>query len=340
MNAAVAEQKQDEVAEFRAPGPGERLKKARLAKDLDLSRMADRLHLTSDMVEAIECDDYSEMPARVFVRGYIRNYARAVDLPADSIISQFDQLWPDDDAHVRVDTAPRLPADTRPGNSWAGMVTWLLLLAVIVLFLMWWQGYLDRFAPKGDTGQPVLEQAVKPQVAPQPQAGLALPDKPQPPAQAPQPIQGEGLLPLPAAPAAVIPEPPASTTKPELPAADEPETTAPAGALSLPAASAEPEAAAPASEAPAPAAVEPPVAAAVQVVVSFEEDCWVDIRDSSREFRLFGTMRKGTVKTLQGEPPYKMVLGNAKAVAVSVDGKAFDLAPHSRDNIARFTLSP
>jgi len=339
MNAAVAEHKQDEVAEFRAPGPGDRLKKARLAKDLDLSRMADRLHLTSDMVEAIECDDYSEMPARVFVRGYIRNYARAVDLPADSIISQFDQLWPDDDAHVRVDTAPRLPADTRPGNSWAGMVTWLLLLAVIVLFLMWWQGYLDRFAPDGDAGQPLVEQAEKPQPEPQPQAGSALPENPQPP-QAPQPIQGEGLLPLPAAPATATPQPPPSRVQPQLPAADETQAAAPATALPLPAAAAEPQAAPPASAPPAPAAAEAPVATVAQVVVRFDEDCWVDIRDSSREFRLFGTMRKGTVKTLQGEPPYKMVLGNAKAVAVSVDGKAFDLTPHSRDNIARFTLSP
>ena len=44
----------------------------------DLAKIASELHLTSAVVAALEADDYSEIQARVFVRGYLRNYARIV----------------------------------------------------------------------------------------------------------------------------------------------------------------------------------------------------------------------------------------------------------------------
>ena len=68
--------------------------------------------------------------------------------------------------------------------------------------------------------------------------------------------------------------------------------------------------------------------------------CWVDVRDSERRFKLFGEMPKGARKVLGGQPPYKMVNGNAKAVTISVNGRPFDLAPYAKGNVARFTLDP
>ena len=82
----------------------------------------------------LECDDYSDMPARVFVRGYIRNYARTVGLPIDSILAQFDRLWPDEASTVHIHPEPRLAADTEPGNRWPNVVSWLVLQVADVLF--------------------------------------------------------------------------------------------------------------------------------------------------------------------------------------------------------------
>lgn len=354
MNAIIAEKEQSEVVEFRAPGPGERLRNARLAQDMDIGKVAERIHLTADMVDALECDDYSELPARVFVRGYVRNYARLVELPVDSVVAQFDELWPEDKAPVKIESAPRLATDTRPGNHWTGAITWLLLIGGIVLFLMWWQGYLDRFTERQSSAPATLlepEQAAAP-VA-QSAGTLALPMGAPAEDSAPEvaPQQGPGLLALPPAPAPV-----SVTREPVAPLANQPGASAqPAAALveqgvlepsSAAAAESQPAAplaAAPASE-PAPP-VETPVEPAQPtlhqgVVVRFSDDCWVDIRDSDRSFKLFGTMRKGTERQLEGKPPYKFVLGNAAAVNVSVNGKPFDLAAHTRDNVARFSLSP
>ena len=77
-----------------------------------------------------------------------------------------------------------------------------------------------------------------------------------------------------------------------------------------------------------------------QIVMSFTGPCWVDVRDSERKFKLFGEMPKGSRKVLGGKPPYKMVIGNAKMVDITVNGKRFDLTPYAKGNVARFTLNP
>lgn len=351
MSAVKAEQKQEGAIPLGVPGLGERLRSARMARDLDVSKMAERIHLTVDMVDSLEHDDYSEMPARVFVRGYIRSYARTVELPLDSVLAQFDAIWPDEDAPVTISPSPRLASDGQANKSWHRVMSWLLVLVMLVLFLTWWQGYLDRFIdtwrePSGDS------------VPAAPLQGSSLDEQP----------SGDGFLPLPAAmignentrlslaPAQV----PATSAESDAPvperegssgdrdarqsaaAAVEPgEPSRPAG-LTL-AADAEPRAERETRPAQA-AAEEDPVASAEPavegVLVRFNQDCWVDIRDSARTFKLFGTMRGGSERKLEGTPPYKVVLGNASGVEISINGEAFDLASQTVNNVARFTLDP
>jgi cytoskeleton protein RodZ len=64
------------------------------------------------------------------------------------------------------------------------------------------------------------------------------------------------------------------------------------------------------------------------------------VRDSSRKFKLFGEMPKGARRVLGGEPPYKLVIGNARAVTIEVNGEPFDITRYAKGNVARFTLNP
>ncbi|MGB5569705.1 MAG: DUF4115 domain-containing protein, partial [Sedimenticolaceae bacterium] len=84
----------------------------------------------------------------------------------------------------------------------------------------------------------------------------------------------------------------------------------------------------------------PVVDGKTQVVITFNAPSWVDVRDSERKFKLFGEVSKGSRKVLGGQPPYKMVIGNAQAVSITVNGEPFDLAPYAKGNVARFTLDP
>ncbi|MCB1775187.1 MAG: helix-turn-helix domain-containing protein, partial [Gammaproteobacteria bacterium] len=148
MSAVISDQTTSNVAEFFSPGPGERLRAARISMGYDLARIASELHLTKSVVEALELDDYSGIEARVFVRGYLRNYARIVGMPVDSILRQFDEKWPDESPHqTMVKPSPRLPADGGPGRGLAMIVTWVLVIGLLLLFLVWWRGYLGDIVP-------------------------------------------------------------------------------------------------------------------------------------------------------------------------------------------------
>ncbi|HHI77245.1 MAG TPA: helix-turn-helix domain-containing protein [Gammaproteobacteria bacterium] len=342
MSALMAEQEQNEGIQLAVPGLGDRLKAARMACNLDLGRLAARIHLTADVVDALERDDYSDMPARVFVRGYVRNYARAVNLPTDSVLAQFDRLWPDEETSISVSESPRLAADARPRRRRSRPGLWLALLVLAGLGAAWWQGYLDDYLGRGQPAE-VAGSAPAPAEIPAPapkaegEGATALAPLPTPEdektAEAPAapPVSGSGELPLPPPPA--VAESPAPVA-PSPPAASEAPATVTAPASDAAAASVS-EAAAPAEPQAAPTPPPPP-----QVVVRFRRNSWVDIRDSTRKFKLVGIMKAGTEHTLGGEPPYNVVIGNARGVELLVNGKPYDLASRTRGNVARFTLKP
>ena len=313
MNAVV-NQAGENVTEFRAAGPGERLRAARLAIGLETPKLAAQLHLSDDMVAALERDEYDALPGRVFVRGYMRNYARLVGLPVESILKQFDERCPDQDAARalgRVGTSVR--AEVRSSHGVMRVFTLVIVFGLLGLFVVWWKGYLGwvEQAP-----QPVELSASQLDAPLQPDE-LALPAKPDAglttaAGTAPADSHAEA-----AASVAVAPAGATGTVEP-------PVAAAPVTAdlvSTLPAASAG-------------------VPASTGIELEFLAPCWVDVRDAKRSFKLFGEMPKGARKTLGGEPPYKVVLGNAAAVRILVNGAPYDISQHARGNVARFTLDP
>jgi len=62
------------------PGPGARLATAREACGFSLGDVARQLKLSVRQVGALERDDYDAFPSRVFVRGFLRNYAKLLQL--------------------------------------------------------------------------------------------------------------------------------------------------------------------------------------------------------------------------------------------------------------------
>lgn len=74
---------------IKGPMPGEVLREARRARDLSMKYIANQLRLSIDIVDALENDDYKNLPVAAFVQGYIRNYAALLGLNADPLITQY-----------------------------------------------------------------------------------------------------------------------------------------------------------------------------------------------------------------------------------------------------------
>jgi cytoskeletal protein RodZ len=82
--------KPDMTVKNRVSAIGERLSAARKKKKLNVESVAKQLHLDVNIIKALETDDASSLPAAIFVQGYLRSYARLVDLSEEEIIRQYN----------------------------------------------------------------------------------------------------------------------------------------------------------------------------------------------------------------------------------------------------------
>ncbi len=107
---------------------GTTLKEARLERGLSIDEVARATHVSSRFLLALEDDDFDELPAPVYVRGFLRLYAGQLGLdpdellellpeglgtpaasPAPAVSAAEDVRWEDEDA-----LAPRADIERRP----------------------------------------------------------------------------------------------------------------------------------------------------------------------------------------------------------------------------------
>jgi cytoskeleton protein RodZ len=309
---------------------GKLLRDAREAKGIAIEDMAEKLHLLTDVVRGIEQCDFEEMPSRVFVRGYVRNYARLVGLNAQEMLDKFDQAHPEDLSHLQIDKSPHLPTDSPVVSRFAGIMTWVTVLAIVILFVVWWYGYLTREEAKEIT----VEQSVETEEVT---------------VQAPVELvpQVESLTP-PVLAIETIEEAQAALPKNEL---TEPKIALPTEAALVDSViEAQPIVAEPLFIEPAQALVieekpvevveaQPQVPAVPDVRLKLNGDCWVIVKSDDDSFKLVGLYNTGYEKIFEGNAPYTIVLGNYESAELWVRGELYDLTPHARGNVARFTLT-
>lgn len=289
------------------PGVGRRLREARAARALSLEQAAEALHLDEAVLADLEAGRFESLGAPVFVRGHLRAYARLLELDAEALLADYE---PRETVSVPVArpaaprARPRLDISLQP---------WLLGLLVVALFAGL-AAYVFREPPptvassSGDAALPAELPAA---------AGAAIAERPLPSAADARPVPP---APAPASPLAAAPAP-----------VDEPPAAEP------PAPMAEPE---PAARAPAAAAPATPAPALQRLTLYFRGESWVEIADRNGRL-LFGLQREGIRRELRGEPPFRILLGNAPAVDVYLNDEAYALPPDSlRGKVARLVIDP
>jgi hypothetical protein len=73
-------------------------------------------------------------------------------------------------------------------------------------------------------------------------------------------------------------------------------------------------------------------------VLRFEDESWAQVTDAEGRRLVFETGGKGSTKTIQGKPPFRVVLGRPSAVKVEYNGQLFDPMLREKKGIARFDL--
>ncbi len=72
---------------------GEELRRARERRGVSLVEVAAATKIGRSLLEGLERGDCSRWPAGIYSRAYVREYARAVGLPADVVVARFVECY-------------------------------------------------------------------------------------------------------------------------------------------------------------------------------------------------------------------------------------------------------
>ncbi|MFV3325803.1 RodZ domain-containing protein [Pseudomonas sp. NY15372] len=353
-----------EVAAATRQNPGEVLRQARENRAWSQAEVARKLNLTVSSLNNLENGAFDKLPGHTFARGYIRAYAKLMDMDQAPLVEAFDQYTGTHAKGSEVHSLGRIEEPVRLSHNILRGVSLLLLVVVVGGGFFWWQ---DQNSLRGkDLAKMALEHVevesadgttqIHPLDEPEDQAVTA---GQQPEAAALPLEQAENAAATEAGSASETPvETPAPATTPApavpaVPAVAPAEPAAPA-ASTPPATPVAPVATAPAAAAPvAPATPVAPVATAAantqvtpaeipagsgKVQIQFTADCWTQVTDGNGKVLFSAIKRKGDSLDLSGKPPFAVRLGFARGAQVSYNGQAVDVAPFTSGETARLKL--
>ncbi|MBF8720658.1 RodZ domain-containing protein [Pseudomonas guariconensis] len=350
-----------EVAAATRQNPGEVLRQARENRAWSQAEVARKLNLTVSSLNNLENGAFDKLPGHTFARGYIRAYAKLMDMDQAPLVEAFDQYTGTHAKGSEVHSLGRIEEPVRLSHNILRGVSLLLLVVVVGGGFFWWQ---DQNSLRGkDLAKMALEHVevesadgttqIHPLDEPEDQAVTA---GQQPEAAALPLEQAENAAATEAGSASETPAEtpaPATTPAPAVPAVAPAEPAAPA-ASTPPATSVAPVATAPAAAAPvAPATPASPVATAAantqatpteipagsgKVQIQFTADCWTQVTDGNGKVLFSAIKRKGDSLDLSGKPPFAVRLGFARGAQVSYNGQAVDVAPFTSGETARLKL--
>jgi hypothetical protein len=73
---------------------GQYLHDARVAKDIDLRDAAQQTRISIQYLRALEDEDFSKLPGEVFVKGFLKNYGRFLNLDEAEVMKRYAELKP------------------------------------------------------------------------------------------------------------------------------------------------------------------------------------------------------------------------------------------------------
>ena len=306
------------------PSLGARLRLAREARRIPIEGIAQQIRVPVAVLRAIE-EDRLEGLAPIYLRGYVRAYARIVGLGEDSVLAALPSAETPVVVTARSGRAMRMNVTPGGGLKIATLAVVVVLVGLTVASFR--SPVVDDVADAG------LD------------AGLA---EPEAPAVAGAPTAPERAAPG-TATSAGVPYPYEVVPHPETPPAGSPATARePAATPPEPGMVAEggasPSSAPPAVEAPvdlSPTELsqrDAPLAAGHKLVLEVDRESWTEVQDARGAKLYYALAAAGQIINVAGEPPFRVVLGNAPDVEVFYNGKPFDFTPWSHGRVARFTV--
>ena len=139
MNTTVTSEAEEEAINTM---PGAQMAVLRMEKGLSIEHIADNLNLRVQMIQLLEADDYAKLPEPVFIKGYLRAYAKLLNVDPGLYIEAFEKFH----GKERVFQRPLWRQSPRPVNKAENTVRWVVVVfsfIVSVAVALWWSKTKD-----------------------------------------------------------------------------------------------------------------------------------------------------------------------------------------------------
>lgn len=333
---------------------GAALREAREQLGLSVSDVANRIKFAPRQIEAMEADDFAQLPELTFVRGFIRSYARLLEMDAAPLLAALPQKQAPHSA-VAEKKAVEVPFPSLLTARRTNMIWYAAAVLVAVALVIFARLHDSSSGPVQNVTQTSVETLELPLAAASAPVADALPAEPvaanaatagkpavtiRVPVAAPSvkaPVLSlqqarEQALPVkdkvnidnaPKVKPAIVPEAQVKAVPQKLP-------------KELPVQS-------PVTSEKKQSAISATNAADASSVVSsmrlvFDEDSWVDVKDANGKILISRMNHAGSLVRLSGVAPLSVVIGHASGVHVFFKGKEVNLAPYTSVEVARLLL--
>jgi cytoskeleton protein RodZ len=326
----------DSVRHGTEPGPGKAresvgqlLRTARVNRGLSVEDVARQLRLSVRQIAALEEDDYSKLVSNTFLRGFVRNYAKLLQIDASPLLQQLEQLLPPAPAQTITYQIEGIPF---PSGRKQGMRNFLIVGgAILALVLLIYEIYRGNEITI-DSQQPASKAESRPGAEPEAETSSS-----PSPSSTPGGNDGETES-LPGERNAIeqksLFSPPDSEAAPISSPLPAPAAVPGSVQQNIPlAVSSQSEGASPVqgSNTQHGAAGSETEAASEwkdTVHLVFGGESWTEVKDSRGRVLLSRINPPGTEQFMRGKPPFSLAIGNAVAVQLVYNGKPVDLSPY------------
>lgn len=339
----------DETSETPAPLPqsvGATLRHARGQTGKSLAEVASMLRIRQPYLLALEEGRHKDLPGGAYAIGFLRTYSEFLDLDGEEMLRRFR-------AEASGDLQPRselvFPSPVSEGRIPGGAVLFVGLLLAGIAYGGWY------LLSSRDTSVAEMVPALPDRLTSVLNRPANVTAEPQPVKKAPEPVKlTEPASQNPTKETEVVPPAEEEEPKPK-PAEAGPAPVAPPAPAKVEPVKAEPVKAEPAKPEPPkaepvkvetpklvepakvepvkvePVKVEPPKAEAAKpsvdhgdsrvVLTAAGDDCWIQVREMDGQLLMSRLLRKGDTYAVPNRPGLTLMVGNAGALDVAVDGK-------------------
>ena len=359
--------------------PGFLLQEARKKLNLTVSEIAIRLLLKETVVIGLESDDYGATLSPTFIKGYLRSYAKLVEMDPEDIIAAYNDISGIDiQQKSRMQSFSRKISRDTYDSRWMYVTYGIIAVVIILIGLYAWQNSGNSLVEvTANTNSNIVSTNEQEQTSTgvTQSAPVLLTNQVETadqaePEQFPRIEQTQNVAT--SANVAIAPENTARQTSTvdndSIPEFVESENDRDITTVLAALENADPDVSS--SEVLVPATDNPTnetgndtlndaqqntllnivrenvqstieddvLSDTVELVFTFEQDCWIKITDATGKDIAYGIKKAGRVMPVSGQAPFSVILGAPKGVAITFAGSDVDISAFPTNATARFTL--